>query len=352
MRPSLFQSLRGRLALLCFLVTMTIAFLLLSLFFSSEVNVVTMEDQTQRVVEEESYVSTWVALIMFFLTFPIALLSWIWAGVVVRPIVDITHTASDIQLGSLDRRIDMPHALVEFQNLAQQFNRMMDRLAEESKIQAQLIENTSHEIRTPLAILATNTEVMLADPAPSLESYGASTELTAKTVSRLRTTVEELLSGATFTSMKIGQIDNDLSVVAHRVASLFREKAQDTDVVVETSLPNQLLCAFDGSSVERALSNLLDNAIRFSPPGGVVTITVGKEKNRAFASVEDNGKGIDTAEHDRVFDRYFSSADGTSSHQGIGLAIVKQVASAHDGISLESPTRGDHGTRFTLWFQL
>lgn len=229
---------------------------------------------------------------------------------------------------------------------------MMDRLADDSRIQTQLIEDTSHEIRTPLAILATNAEVMLADPSPTLADYRNSTELTAKTVFRLRSTVEELLTGATFSNLKIRQTDNDLSVVAQRVADQCAEAAREAGISLVTNVPDQLLCAFDGHSVERALGNLLDNAIRFSPQNGVVTLTVGTKNDLALVSVEDLGAGIDTSRQGLVFDRYVSSAEPNSSNQGIGLAIVKQVADAHRGITIESPINGNAGTRFIMWFQL
>ncbi|MGL5826968.1 MAG: ATP-binding protein, partial [Nocardioides sp.] len=112
----------------------------------------------------------------------------------------------------------------------------------------------------------------------------------------------------------------------------------------------RFLAAADGPSVERALSNLVDNAMRLSPPGGVVDVVVGEHGGRAFVAVEDDGPGISPEDVPHLFERYWRRGSDQAPGHGIGLALVAQVAAAHDGVEVESPA-GERSTRFTLWFR-
>lgn len=103
--------------------------------------------------------------------------------------------------------------------------------------------------------------------------------------------------------------------------------------------------------MERALINLLDNSLRFSPPHSVVTVTTGKRGKKAYVSVEDQGVGIDPINIEMVFDRYYSTSKSSGLNPGIGLALVKQVGDAHSGVTVISPATNGKGACFTLWFE-
>lgn len=346
------HSLRTRLAVLGFLALMVTLLVVLALLMATEqITINYLESALQADVEEHTTLSPLFALVALLMATPAAGIAWWWAGRAVNPIHDITHLTQQIQSGSLDQRLALTGASSELQNLADHFNQMLDRLALQSRLQHQLIEDISHDLRTPLAVLATNADVTLADDSASLSDYKESIALTSRTVVRLRATIEELLTNARFNSYLTEQHHNDLTVIVHQAIEAFQDIASDKAVTLEARVPPQLFCAMEGVSVSRALRNLIDNAIQFSPNNGSVVIAAGTQDGKAFLSVTDEWSGIPPEHQTRIFDRYWSCKNGAPLNRGIGLALVKQVADAHKGLHVLSPVSDGGGTRITLWFQ-
>ena len=349
------RSLRLRLAVPAFLTLMVIVFGVLGSFLTHEEVIVVETSGTffsTSDTNEELIVSPWLLPLLAISAVAVARLTWWWAGRLVRPIEQIAAMTDEIQTGSLDRRLDIVDAPDEIVRLAGSFDRMLERLSVEAGIQRQLLENTSHEMRTPLAILATNTDVMLADPEPTLESYRSGTELTARTVHRLRLTIEELLTAARFDGYAVAQVGNDLSAIMRDELDRHADAARLARTPLIANGPDRLLCDIDGKGVGRALSCLIDNAIRYSAPGRPIRVTTGMHGEQAFVSVEDEGPAITEDERELVFQRYWRGDSTGRDGHGIGLSIVKQVADAHEGVSIETPSGGRPGKRFVMRFRV
>jgi signal transduction histidine kinase len=218
-----------------------------------------------------------------------------------------------------------------------------------------LLEDTSHQLRTPLAVLATNADVALADDAATEADLRDAIRATRATVDRLGTVVDDLLADARAQHHTSARTGNDLVAIADRARELTADAARARDVELRLTAPAQLTAAVDGPPVGRAVASLLDNAIRHSPPGEIVDVEVGDADGRAFVAVTDRGPGIDPDHRNRIFDRYWSSSGagepGEGDGFGIGLAVVQQVAEAHEGVDVESPLGPGGGTRFVLWFR-
>lgn len=346
------HSLRARLAVLGFLALMITFLAALALLMATEQITVTQPQQSSYTeVEENIRLPSLFVLIAFSLIVPVGGVAWWWAGRAVHPIHEIVRLTKEIQSGSLDQRLKLKGASTELQNLADHFNQMLDRLAMQSHLQHQLIEDISHDLRTPLTVLATNADVTLADETADVSDYQESIQLTARTVLRLRTTVEELLTNARFNKYLTEQSHNDLAIIVGQAVDACRDIAVNKSVILEVRVPSQLFCAIDGLSVSRALRNLIDNAIQFSARQGRVVIEAGTYAEKAFLSVTDQGPGIPPAYQTHIFERYWSSKKDAPLNRGIGLALVKQVADAHKGVSVLSPVKNGGGTCFTLWFQ-
>lgn len=300
------------------------------------------EGETVRTVTTETGLSPWIPVTALLLVLPAIAGAWWWSGRAVRPLSDITALADDIQQGSLDRRIRLTGAATEVQALGDGFDRMLDRLAEASANQRRLIEDTGHALRTPLAALAANAEVVLAHPDTTLDEYRAAALRERRQVERLRRTVEDLLADARARESVTGQVDNDLVAIVARVVD--QQRAATPGATLDVVAPGRLRLGVDGPSVERALTALVENAVRHSPPGRPVRVDVIAAEEGTLLSVTDEGPGIDPAERESVFERYHHRAGGT----GIGLAIVRQVAQAYGGVRLTSPLGPEGGTRFTL----
>jgi signal transduction histidine kinase len=309
------------------------------------------------VTERTRGLSPWVPVTAALLAVPAAVGAWWWAGRAVGPIRRITTVADDIQATSLDRRIHLADAPAEVQALADSFDRMLDRLAAASDVQRRLVEDTSHQLRTPLAVLATNADVALADPDATTDDLRDALRSTRATVDRLCTIVDDLLADARAQHHTAAGAGNDLVVIATHARDVYADAAHARGVDIRVTAPPQLTAAVDGPSVARSVGSLIDNAIRHSPPGGVVAVEVGTTDGRAFVAVTDQGPGIDAEHRDRIFDRYWSTgsaphaASADDERLGIGLAVVRQVGDAHEGVVVESPLGPEGGTRFTLRFR-
>jgi hypothetical protein len=349
--PAPLRSLRVQLAALGLVPALVTLLVLLAVAVATENVRVEVDAAGTVVTADDRGLSAWVPATAAVMAVAAAVAAWWWAGRVVRPIRDVADLADRTGSGSLADRLRLTGVATEVQTLADRFDTMLDRLAAASAVQQSLAEDASHELRTPLAVLATTADVVLARPGtPPSQLRDAVTRMRA-TVSRMSATVDTLLSraraGGTW-----GDGGTDLAALVRRVADEHAPTAAASGVRVTVEGPPRVPAAFDSFSLERAVANLVDNAVRHSPPGAVVTVTVGSAGSglhrRSFTAVTDTGPGIPGDDQDRVFDRYWRGDQGGT---GIGLSLVRLVAEAHDGVEVTSPVADGHGTRFTLWFR-
>ncbi|MEM7313164.1 MAG: HAMP domain-containing sensor histidine kinase [Planctomycetota bacterium] len=225
----------------------------------------------------------------------------------------------------------------EIGDLAASFDRMLDRLAASSALERQLIEEASHDLRTPLAALAARLEVAgkRADPIET----AADLDRCQADVDRLRSTLDLLLVSARTRQRELEQVDNDVVAMVARVVE--RQLLLTPDVPIDVDTPTSCVIGVDGASVERAVANLVTNAVEHGG-GAPVTIEVRPLSGVVEVVVTDEGPGIDADRLPHIFDRY------AGDHHGLGLALVKQVADVYGEVTAESPVDGNFGTRVTL----
>jgi two-component system, OmpR family, sensor histidine kinase MprB len=243
------------------------------------------------------------------------------------PVARLSRAAREVAATrDLSRRMD-PSGGNELGELAQSFNTMLNALQSSIDSQRQLVADASHELRTPLASLRTNIEVL----AHSRQMPGAARErLLADVIAQL----DELtvLVGDLVDLARDAELDEEAAALLRldRMVDAAVERARTRTASVQISLTASP-CAVHGveSSLERAFTNLLDNAIKWSPDGSEVEVTVSAEGEVAVA---DRGPGIDAEDLPHVFDRFFRSAAARElPGSGLGLAIVRRVAEAHGG---------------------
>ncbi len=264
-------------------------------------------------------------------------LVWLWAKRAVDPIEEMTSLTDDIQAGSLDRRLELDSAPTEIRELAHSFDRMLDRLAASSALERQRIEEASHDLRTPLAALAARLEV--AGKRSDPDEIAADLDRCQADVDRLRSTLDVLLASARTRQSELEQVDNDLVAVVARVVE--RQQLLTPDVAITVDAPSSLVIGVDGVSVERAVANLVTNAVEHGG-GAPVTVALWPLPHAVELVVTDQGPGIDAERLPQIFDRY------AGDHHGLGLALVKQVADVYGEVTAESPVDGRSGTRVTL----
>ncbi|MEO1057600.1 MAG: HAMP domain-containing sensor histidine kinase [Actinomycetota bacterium] len=288
-------------------------------------------------VVADSGVSPWIPGAALVLSLASVGLVWLWAKRAVDPIEQMTSLTDDIQAGSLDRRLELDGAPTEIRELGASFDRMLDRLAASSSLERQLIEEASHDLRTPLAALAARLEV--AGKRSDPDEIAADLDRCQADVDRLRSTLDLLLVSSRTRQSELEQVDNDLVAVVARVVERQLLLTPDVSIVVEA--PLSLTIGVDGASVERAVANLVTNAVEHGG-GAPVDIEVRTLNNAVELVVTDEGPGIDAERLPHIFDRY------AGDHHGLGLALVKQVADVYGEVNAESPVDGRNGTRVTL----
>jgi signal transduction histidine kinase len=277
-----------------------------------------------------------------------AAVAWWWAGRAVEPLERIRSVAEEIEAGDLDRRIGLAAGPSEVVSLAASFDAMLARLSDAAELQHRLIEETSHELRTPLAVLSTNADVLLAHPQATVEVYREGLQRSKDTARRLSTIIDELLVDARGRARTVDRRPADLVEIARAALDASRPLAAAREVGLDLDAPGELPCRLDRPSIERAITNLVDNAVRHAPPGTTVEVTVGAAGTVATVAVSDHGPGIAAEHQANVFDRFWRVGDADAG-AGLGLAIAKQIAEAHGGrLELASPGPGGDGCHFEL----
>jgi len=211
------------------------------------------------------------------------------------------------------------------------------RIRRLENLQREFVANVSHELKTPITAIQGFVETLLGSDAHRPEDARRFLEIISRHTERLNSIIEDLLSLSRIEQEESGSLereDADLSDIAASAAQLCRARASGKDIVIENRCAEPMPARVNTRLMEQALVNLLDNAVKFSPPGRLITIAGAPEGGLWKLSVRDQGCGI-AAEHlPRLFERFYR-VDKARSRQsggtGLGLAIVKHIVKAHGG---------------------
>lgn len=346
------RSLRVRLAVLGFLAIYVPALLLFGVILVTDTETTTYVVNGVEDTQVVSRRSEWVTWTVVALGPVAAGLAWWLAGRAVRPIDRVRAVADDIGEADLSRRIALAHGPTEVVSLAASFDAMLDRLERAAETQRRLVEETSHELRTPLAVLATNAEVLLAHPEPTIEVYRRGLERSLSAAGRLQATIDELLVDARGRARTIDRQPADLMAIVQAVATDAAVLAAARQITVAVAGPPAVVCPVDEPTVRRAVANLVDNAIRYGPAQSAVGIEVTATTAEAQIAVTDHGPGIPPNAQERIFDRFWRGRRDVPG-TGLGLPIASQVAIAHGGtLTVTSPGPAGDGSVFRLTLPL
>lgn len=279
---------------------------------------------------------------------------WFTAGRVLEPIGRITRVARDIQATDLSRRIGLLGPDDELKGLADTFDDMLNRLERAFDNQQRLIYDTSHELRNPLAVMRTNLDVTLSDPDASNEELRQTSEVVNRSAQRMSNIVDDLLAYARHEAANHVEGTIKLDVILYELVEEFSSSIEANHVEIQTDIDAELLLLGHRRSIEQAISNLLDNALRFSPQDSVISVAAGKSPGWVWVTVSDQGPGIAEEHRDKIFDRYVTIAtdrkdggDTQTKGSGLGLAIVREIVHSHCGevCLLDTPV----GATFAIW---
>jgi heavy metal sensor kinase len=271
------------------------------------------------------------------------------------PVVEMSTQAGRIGADNLHQRLAVRNAKDELGHLAASFNNLLDRLDHSFEQQRRFMADASHELRTPVAILCGEADVTLSQPSRSPEDYRASLDILRAEAKRLKHIVEDL-----FTLARADAGQHPLTLSSFYLDELITECSRSMktlaaakQITLTCNSPKELPIQADEALLRRMIVNLLDNAIKYTPPGGSVSVRCDAEDSRYVMTVADTGQGIPVELQPRIFERFFradkvrsrSSSDGGGA--GLGLSISEWIVHAHGGkLAL---TRSDKdGSTFTV----
>ena len=265
-----------------------------------------------------------------------------------RPVAALSSTARAIvQSGDLSRRVDVAQSggSSELNELTSLVNRMLERNQALVRSMREALDNVAHDLRTPLTRLRGIAEVALRaeDPTQAPDALADCIEESDRALVMLRTLMD--ISEAEAGIMKLDLAPTDLRAIGRETVDLYEQVADDAGVTLSLRPGDSLTTLADANRVRQALANLVDNAVKYTPRGGHVEIGIAAdgEQGEALIRVRDDGIGIPAEAIPRIWDRLFR-ADPSRAERGLGLglSLVKAIASAHQGrVAVESaPGRG------------
>ncbi|RAM60233.1 histidine kinase [Mesotoga sp. SC_3PWM13N19] len=271
-----------------------------------------------------------------------------------EPVERITLLAEEISVEKLNKRLNLTLPNDELGHLASTFDGMLERLEESVKKQRQFTSDAAHELRTPLTAIRSIVDVTLHRDRDSDEYVNALVQIQNE-IERLSSIIDDLLV--------ITRLENSLQKGDYRVfpAGVLIEDVLDTIAVlakeknihIMTEIPSDLEIAGDRQKLSRAIFNLVDNAIKYTPEGGQIRISGEKDQSREEVEIliEDNGIGIPADEIDKIFDRFYrvDKARSETRGTGLGLSIAQEIVKAHNGtITVKSSSQQGSVFRVTL----
>jgi len=267
-----------------------------------------------------------------------------------RPLREVAETARRIlDEDDLSARVPAPGGSGELAVLARQLNTLLDRNAAHVRVLRETLDNLAHDLRTPLTRLRGTAELALdetGDPAEARSALAACVDETDRALHLLEVLLD--VSAAEAGALVLRRERVDLGALASRAAELYREVAEQKNIRINLDIPAPV--AMDGDPVRlgQAISNLVDNALKYTPEGGVVTVGAAAEPGAVTVTVTDNGPGVPAPERDMVWRRlYRGDASRSQRGWGLGLTLVRAVAEAHGGSASVADAPGG-GARFQM----
>ena len=245
----------------------------------------------------------------------------------------------------------------EVKQLAGAFNEMIRRVQESQQSQRDFLANATHELKTPLTSIQGFAQAIMDGTVSAPEALHQAASIIFNEADRMHRIVVDLLSLA---RLEAGTADLhkepvDLGKLLHGVVDRFAIQARQANISLRENLIKSPVCTGDADRLSQVFTNLVDNAVKFTPPGGVVTLSLDTKDGMAQAQVSDTGIGITPEDQKRIFERFYqadrSRHSGGGRGSGLGLAIARQIVLAHGGQIWVGSSPGK-GSTFTVTLPL
>lgn len=326
---------------------------------SGYIYVVLASDQYDAVSKSLSQNYLWqLGLRGITITLLVALLAGLFIiGIITKNFSRILEVMQQFRQGDIKARVQVRSA-GDIKQVGDIFNEMADiltqnieKLKEVEILRRELIANVSHDLRTPISIVQGYIETMqIKDGQLSAEERKRYLLIVSESIGNLQKLVSELFELSKLEANQVKPVKESffISELVNDISSKYQLIAKDKNISITTFLSKGLPPVYaDVALIERVLQNLIDNAMKFTPDGGKITIKTNKYKDEVEIIVEDTGIGIPENEREQIFGRYYKANNFTDlkNSTGLGLAIIKKILDLHQS-SLELVTEINSGTSF------
>ncbi len=280
-----------------------------------------------------------------------AIIGWLLARRATMDMQAVTETAEEISNGAYDRRVQIKGHLKEVERLGATFNRMLDRIQSLLKSMKEINDNIAHDLRSPLARIRGIAEMSLLREK-DIDEYK---DMAASTIEECDTLIEMINTMLDITEAEAGvngETDKEFELVdlIREACELFRPIAEAKKIDLKTSLPESLAVTSNRRKIQRIVTNLLENAIKYTPADGAVKISVAAHNGEVRIEFEDTGMGISENDLPHIFERFYRCDRSRSQGgTGLGLSLVKAYTESLNG-SIQVESALNQGSRFALRF--
>ena len=265
---------------------------------------------------------------------------------ILAPLDSVRSASRRMARGSYGERVEIPSE-AELAALAEDFNALAEALETTEQRRIRLISEVAHELRTPLTTVEGYLEGMLDGVfEPSEEILGAS----VRELSRIKRLANDLsmLSKTEEAVLPLARVEIDVAALAGEIATRLRPQFEAGEIDLQVDAPSSLTVRADPDRLTQVLTNILGNALAYTPAGGSVRVKATRRDAIAVVAVTDNGKGLTAEQTEAVFERFYRTDPSAPGGTGIGLTIARSIARRHGGdVTAESAGPG-RGSTFTF----
>jgi signal transduction histidine kinase len=281
------------------------------------------------------------------------LVGWFFTRKAMRPIKDLVETTKTVAAGRLDARVPEPNTSGELANLTRLYNEMLKRIEHLVTTMNESLDNVAHDLRTPLMRLRNSIELAMAHETASVVELREALLDVAEEAEQIQLLLTALMNQAEAVAgtMRLSQELIDINVLTQEACELYELLAEEKQITLRKNFAEaSVFLEADPVRLRQALGNLLDNAIKFTPEGGHITVSIRSQHNLVVMEIQDTGVGISESAQLRIFERLYRGDKSRSTKgMGLGLSLVQGVIQAH-GASIQVISAPNQGSTFRIEF--